>query len=243
MSREYVPLSTSFFEDDKVIELSPLAQLVFVGSLCVAKRIESDGQVSLAQIRRECPNVGDLEPLLDELTTHSLLTRSEDGTTFAIVAWLRWNSSVAEIKARREYFAEIGRKGGQRRRATKPEGPTDEESATLSASLSTTLKRDAKQLTRPDLTRPEENGPDQAGAPAVATNGTDPRFDRVVGLFSKRAADKNGVKNPASYAISVAGGLVKERGVEIQQLLKSRPSASVEQLVDILEKSPRAATS
>jgi hypothetical protein len=113
MARPYVPLSVDVFGDEKILELTPLARLEYFACLCIAKRIESDGRVTLAQVRREQPDVDDHLGLLGELVKHELLVQ-EDDRTFAICAWLRWNKSAAELEQLREKKAEAGQRGGQK---------------------------------------------------------------------------------------------------------------------------------
>ena len=114
MPKAYVPLSLNFFEDDRVIELSPLAQLIFIASLIVAKRMESDGLVTAAQVRRQCPNVPEFDVLTAELVDQKLWVPQGDGRHQLIPAWLGWNRSKAWLDENRVKRAESGRLGGQR---------------------------------------------------------------------------------------------------------------------------------
>jgi len=50
----YVPLQANFFGDDKVVLCSPLAKLVYLQGLCIAKLMGTDGIVTRAQLKREC---------------------------------------------------------------------------------------------------------------------------------------------------------------------------------------------
>src|ERR1039458_3588368 len=97
MSRAYVPLSVDFFGDERVLELSPSARLEYIACLCVAKRGERDGQITLSQVRREQPDVTDHDILLKELVEQGLMTRVGNQSTFAVGAWLKWNKSVDEL--------------------------------------------------------------------------------------------------------------------------------------------------
>ena len=112
--KPYVPLSTDFFSDDKVIELmeqEPMAVLTFIGCLTVAKRSERDGRVTLAQVRRELPGL-DHEPLLKTLV-ESRLIEQEDERTFIVKAWLGWNKPAAELEKMRADKVAAGRSGGR----------------------------------------------------------------------------------------------------------------------------------
>ena len=83
----YVPLSLAFNEDVRVLDVSPLARWVYVCGLLVAKRCESDGVVTLPQVRRECPDVPGLEILAKELVDVGLWS-DEGDRRYAVVAFL-----------------------------------------------------------------------------------------------------------------------------------------------------------
>lgn len=114
MPPPYVPLSLNFFGDEKVVELTPLAQLVYIVCLVVAKRNETDGRVTRAQVRREQPLITDYQPLFVELVTAGLLVETDD-RALAIPprTWLKWNRSSAELDVIRAARSEAGRKGGK----------------------------------------------------------------------------------------------------------------------------------
>ena len=113
MSRAYVPLSVDFFGDDRVLELSPSARLEYIACLCVAKRGERDGQVTLSQVRREQPDVAGHDALLAELVEQGLLARV-DGTSYTVGAWLKWNKSAHELVELRALKQTAGQAGGRR---------------------------------------------------------------------------------------------------------------------------------
>jgi hypothetical protein len=65
----------------------------------------------------------------------------------------------------------------------------------------------------------------------------DPRLVAVVGLLAKReTANASGVRNPGGYEHDARKRIQTERGNEIRALLRDRPSASVETIVDLLER-------
>jgi len=80
-ARSFVALSDNFPDDDRIIEVSPLARLVFVYGICIAHRNESDGRLTLGQLRRSCADFGDLAPLLDELVRIGLVALNDDVRT------------------------------------------------------------------------------------------------------------------------------------------------------------------
>jgi hypothetical protein len=226
VSREYVPLSVTFFEDDRIMEVTPSARLVFIGGLCVAKRNESDGLLTFAQVRRECPDVGDLEPLIAELISRGLWTRDDD-RTFTITSWLKWNKSrewLDEVRAKRAKSGQIGGQRSGQARAVKQ----------LASPGSSKLLEKSKL--RQDKTI-EEKTPDQtAGADGVADKEDDPRLHHVVELLARKALDRAAdVANPARYLAATARTIRRERGVELRALLTERPSARAESIADLVE--------
>ena len=113
MARLHVPLSVDIFSDDRMIDVSPLALLAYIAALCIAKRHETDGTVTVAQVRRELPDIGDIEPLAKELVEAGLWEHNTDARTYAISSWLSWNPSKAEIADIRSKRAKAGTIGGR----------------------------------------------------------------------------------------------------------------------------------
>jgi len=66
-----VKLDVAFFNDDRIVELSPEAQLLYIRTLCLCQTLESDGVFTAAQLRATGAKLGSArEPLryLAELT-------------------------------------------------------------------------------------------------------------------------------------------------------------------------------
>ncbi len=159
MSAEYVALRVNALEDDRMIEVSALARYAYIAGLLVAKRNESDGRLTRAQIGRACSDVEDLDARIAELVDIGLW-RQVDDRTYLIVSWLKHNKSAADLQKRREQFAALGRKGGQSKTAgaggsqVPRDTPSDTLATRLATRLTTTLKRVVK-LKRQDLKRRE----------------------------------------------------------------------------------------
>ena len=47
---EYVPLSTSYADDDAILSSTPLAELLFVRALALSGQLTSDGYLTEAQV-------------------------------------------------------------------------------------------------------------------------------------------------------------------------------------------------
>lgn len=118
--RGYLALNVDIFGNRKMLQVSPLAQLVFIACMVIAKRGETDGEVTIRQVRREQPEIDDLTDLLEELVRGGLLSRN-DGETYVIPGWFDFpqNKSRAELDELRARRVEVGRKGGQASGATK----------------------------------------------------------------------------------------------------------------------------
>jgi len=168
--RPYVPLSVDFFGDDKVIELTPLARLEYAACLVIAKRQESDGSVTLAQVRREQPDVPDHQGLLAELVDSGLLSW-DGGNTYAIVAWLEWNKSVEELAGMRQAKASAGKIGGKRsgeaRSALRPKHSASPVRSTLLPEVEADGEPNTTHPTTPQLITSQEMSPSDSPSPSA----------------------------------------------------------------------------
>lgn len=118
----FVKLDASYFLDPKIERISPLAELLFIRSLCHARAHLTDGRITLRALRMIHPDdtcrAGPLE-LADELVRAGLWTEldaSEDGTGWRIASWDQHNPPSDEIKAKRERDAERKRTARARTR-------------------------------------------------------------------------------------------------------------------------------
>jgi len=113
--RGYVPLDVDIFGNRRMLKISPLARLVFITCLVIAKRNESDGRVTLPQIAREQPDIDDPQSFVKGLVAQGLLGEEEDDDdeAFIIPGWLERNKSRAEIDELRAKRAAAGARGGR----------------------------------------------------------------------------------------------------------------------------------
>jgi 5-methylcytosine-specific restriction endonuclease McrA len=93
----YVPLTVTFFEDDRIIEAGDAATLLYLELCVLAKRSETDGTVARSQLSRvpRAKRMRELAALVDV----GLVTIDEH--CVRIVDWLDFNESLAEADARR----------------------------------------------------------------------------------------------------------------------------------------------
>src|SRR5260221_13402817 len=60
---EYVPLSVDYADDDAVIACTPMAELLFIRCLALARRLRSDGYLTEAQlVNGAAPQLGPRRP-------------------------------------------------------------------------------------------------------------------------------------------------------------------------------------
>ncbi len=121
----FVKLDVNIFCDDRMIEMSPLAQLLYIRCLCLAKRLETDGYLRWGQINREAFDLTNetdtLADLVTELVDCGLWYQDDETELYSIAGWLKHNKSNEWIEKYRAEQAESGRRGGRasgaRRRA------------------------------------------------------------------------------------------------------------------------------
>lgn len=116
----YVPLDVNYADDPKVIEAGPEAELVYVRSLAIAKRIGSDGRIHRAHLFRlagDLPSIRsgecDTNDFATDLVNAGLWIEVPDG--WQIAAWDRWNLTAEELEERKRGKAEGGSLGNHRR--------------------------------------------------------------------------------------------------------------------------------
>lgn len=102
----FVPLDVNYADDPKMIEAGAEAELVYVRSLAIAKRIGSDGAIHRAHLPRLCDGI--FSVVMGEDTPDDLAARLvkvgawidvPDG--WRIASWDKWNLTAEEIQTRR----------------------------------------------------------------------------------------------------------------------------------------------
>lgn len=96
----YVPLDVGYFDDDKVIEAGPMAELLFVRSLAFAKRSDKrDGHISASQLSIVAARISRHRQLAERLVDVGLWERN--GTGIYVAAWLHHNVPAEELAAKK----------------------------------------------------------------------------------------------------------------------------------------------
>lgn len=90
-----VELSASYYEDDKIAGVSPLAELLFVRALCFARRNLTDGAIRERQLSRIAVGLEGAEQLAEELVDVGLWRQTPAG--WRIAKYLKRNPSRTEI--------------------------------------------------------------------------------------------------------------------------------------------------
>lgn len=96
----YVPLDADYYHDPKIIDAGPMAELLYVRALCLAKRTEKDGYIADSQLRVIGAGLSRPHALADRLCAVGAWERVGNG--WQISAWLKRNKSAAQITHAKE---------------------------------------------------------------------------------------------------------------------------------------------
>lgn len=117
----YVKLDVEYASDDKLVEAGPLAELLYIRSLCFAKRNpKSDGAFTRAQLAVIAVGIPQPVKHADLLVESGAWVVTERG--WAIPGWLKHNKSGDEIAAQQALASELGVQGNHERWHVGPEG-------------------------------------------------------------------------------------------------------------------------
>jgi hypothetical protein len=95
----YVPLTVTFFDDDRIIEAGDGATLLYLAMCCRCKAMGTDGRLTETQIARLSRPRWKTE--LRRLAELELVVWDEVYQEWAIAGWLIHNESLASIDERR----------------------------------------------------------------------------------------------------------------------------------------------
>jgi hypothetical protein len=117
----YVPLDVNYAEDDKIIEVGPLAELLFIRSLAFAKRVEKDGRIADSQMPTVAARIPKANTQAERLYESGLWERN--GTGLYISAWLKRNKPVEDVNAAKSSAGTIGNHKRWHLSGVKPPSP------------------------------------------------------------------------------------------------------------------------
>jgi hypothetical protein len=89
MATLFVPLDVNYSEDEKIIDVGPMAELLYIRGLVFVKRARSDGMIRSNQLRVVAARIPNARRLAERLV-HAGLWKP-DGEGWYIVAWLKRN--------------------------------------------------------------------------------------------------------------------------------------------------------
>lgn len=110
----YIPLTVTFFEDERIIEAGDAATLLYLAMCLRCKAMGTDGRLREAQIQRL--NRPRWKPELAKLASLGLVVRDEVTQEWCIAGWFGHNESLAEIDDKRAADRERKAAEAERRR-------------------------------------------------------------------------------------------------------------------------------
>lgn len=122
--REFVPLDSRFIFDEKLAQVGPQAELLFLRSLALAKIVDMDGIIpseSLSMITRGMRSVNKQVALLLQFGLWTVGTNSvsqhSDNTKpqYLIASWRKWNLTEAQRQHIADTKSRAGREGNHKR--------------------------------------------------------------------------------------------------------------------------------
>ena len=95
----FTPLHVDYQSDPKIIEAGHVAEVLFVRSLAMSKRLLSDGVVKRVQLPSLCLGLpGRAQTIVAALVGVGLWTEIDGG--WQITNWLKWNPTAASLQAK-----------------------------------------------------------------------------------------------------------------------------------------------
>jgi hypothetical protein len=95
MATLFVPLDVNYAEDDKIIDVGPMAELLYIRGLAFAKRSRQNGQIGDSQLPIIAARIHRPRALAARLIDVGLWERN--GTGLYIRAWLKRNPPADEL--------------------------------------------------------------------------------------------------------------------------------------------------
>lgn len=99
MAGLYVQLDVNYGDDDKILAINAEAEIVYIRSLCLAKRLLSDGFVHQRQVMRLCDGFGtevNEDWIVGQLVDAGLWVEAPNG--WLITGWKKRNKSAEAVR-------------------------------------------------------------------------------------------------------------------------------------------------
>lgn len=116
----FVPLDVEYASDDEFLEAGPLAELLYIRSLCFCKRKMTDGKVKRSQLQVVAGNIPNAAKHAAKLVDVGLWVLDVDG--WDVPAYLKRNPSKLEVETERDLAREAGIRGNHERWHVAPDG-------------------------------------------------------------------------------------------------------------------------
>ena len=113
--RLFVKLDVDYPDNPKIISAGPMAELLYVRGLCLAKRTLSDGFIDSRQFARM--GIPDADAHAETLVANGLWRSVKNG--YRIVGWLERNNSAKRVAEIAKERAAAGSAGGKAKAANR----------------------------------------------------------------------------------------------------------------------------
>ena len=213
----HVPLDVNFQDDAKIVQVSPEAELVYLRSLALAKRLDEDGAIHRAQLGRLTDKLDDMpEVLAKELVDVDLWFETEKG--WYIAAWAAHNTLTTERAEARAAEAKRKAEWRERQKMSQPDVPPDTETVSHVAPTSE-VKRSTSEVKGRQHARDE-----------VVHSAATILADRRGRTTEAKSKDK-----PERWLAAAIKGIVEEITQDGYLLLVKNPHWTAYELADALE--------
>lgn len=231
MTRLYWPHRTDHFDDPRRLECASAPALVLEAALrCKAKELESDGALTLTQIRRAAGGIAaipDLDAALGVLLECGLITQLGEGT-YELPDWQEWMRSKAELDELRSKRADAGRKGGKQR---------------AKQLASTSASNEVSALPKRDVPRVKSKSESESQEDISSSSGDSPasRRDAVIALLVddriRDRGDSQAIGNPR-YRAATRASVLELFDKSLERELTADATATAESIAERLRRGP-----
>lgn len=212
MTALFVQLDVTWVDHPDLVALGMEARGVHAVALCLAKRLETDGWVDRALLRRE----GASDAVVDQLIEAGLV--EADGSRVRPSGWHSRNPSQAAILASRASKSASGRLGNHRRyghsgdladcRICTPKAQVTRSSDRTGSQGLALASPETETETETITPHKSENHPDRDPVPSGEPSG-EQAVRRAANLIGHHQASTSpGILSPAAYAAAVAKGIL-----------------------------------
>ncbi len=213
----HVPLDVNFQDDAKVVQVSPEAELVYLRSLALAKRLDEDGAIHRAHLGRLTDKLDDRPDVLaKELVDVDLWFETDNG--WFIAAWAAHNTLTAERAEARAAEAKRKAEWRERQKMSQPDVPPDSKPVSGVAPTSE-VERSTSEVKEQQRTRDE-----------VVHSAAVLLAERRGRVTESKTKDK-----PERWLAAAVKGIVEEIAQDGYLLLVKNPQWTAYDLADAIE--------